>query len=913
MVELVDTLHSGCSILKDVQVRVLFWVHMIRLRHIALISSLFFCFPIFSQQIVVHDTTYISEYKITKSTTSNPFLTLFLSKLASATQIGDPFFYIDIATTITTTKVNSNQYQISCTVDKKEIRGNYMWNGFDMSPSLFPNKINVVLEISKDGKKTSFPIISNIINKQTLLTPIFIDSATVAPFVKIKEINIEFDQQWQKEVFQQISAIEVYQKSDSIIASWDTIAKKINLKKTELIPLYDFEMDALMNEVKAITDLNILYRLKLSENDPKQFAPKLTNINIAISQKQLILNEYLMNIDQRFILDARKYKEQGNILQSINSFNKALEYHSFNIAALLELSKLYYEIGNISDASILTRRLLTTTFPDDKQLEEISLATIKLYRKIVNQGNDMLVAQKFAEAQSIFEKANIFCDSIDNSTYCNGDHTKGIIAAKTGIYRSYITIIKKALNNNFTEIAENYIKEAQKYQQTNKKEIPVDAELQSCVNDLVNKLVNTSTRQLQSKQFVNALISLEKADSVGHLFRVDFNLPNLTEYRKRAAQGGFNELILTTNRYALQTDQYMAERTYQQAIDFKNKYHLFIQDSTALKSTLRNIKSIEYANSINIGNQLSRLQMNQSALDKYLFAKELELVYQIPQITNLDSLIQQLSKPLTQDYLSKSRQNIWGNDFNKAIDFYNKADSMAKSALLYKDSAIVDDLKKTNDFLNKQLCQYQNTRFNEFSDIYNQSLKERKFTIAANVIDSMNLITLKFPTCISQNSISTEEKDQIQQLSKYQQWTIDARYFLTINQVPQALSTYYMADSLYKKTIKWSNKLAYDSLSTIFILINNKETFINACWWLIHNDKAADAYTLLRIMKQKGVNSKEVQKIQKEIAISLSKLDQKRYPTISKKECLKMYNVHGKWFYPFRSSYLNNPAMALFY
>jgi len=889
----------------------LFWVHFIQLKFVILIFPIFFSLNSYTQQIVIHDTTYLSEYKISKATTSNPLLISFLDKLANVTQVGDPFFYIDLATTLTTTKVSSNQYQVSCVVDKREIRGNYLWNGFDLTPSLFPSQYQAVIEINNNGKTISHPIVGSLINKQTLLTPISIDSAQREPNAKLKDIRIEFDKQWQNEILFQIAAIEAYQKSDSIFARWDTISKKINLQKTELIPLYDFEMDALMNEIKAITELNIIHRLKLNENDPKQFAPKLTNINISISQKQLILNEYLMNIDQRFILDARKLKEQGNILQSIVSFNKALEYHSFNIIALLELSKLHYEIGNIEDASRLTKRLISTTYPDDKLLEEVTNATIRLYRKIVNQGNDMLVAQKFAEAQSIFEKANIFCDSIDNSSFCNGDHSKGIVAAKTGIYKSYITIIKKALNNNFTSIAENYIKEAQKYQQLNKKELPSDAELQLCVNELVNKLLNTSTKQLQAKQFVNALSSLEKADSIGHMFRPDFNLSNLTDYRKRAAQGGFDELISQTNRHALQFDQYMAEKSFQQVISFKEKYQLYIVDTTSLKITLRNIKNIDYSNAINIGNQLSRLQMNQNALDKYLFAKSLEIKYQIPQTTNLDSLIQSLSKPLTIEYLSKCRQNIWGNDFQKATELINKVDSLSNTSLLNNDSLIVLDIKNTKAFLEKQLCAYQNIRYNEFSDTYNHSLKEKNFAMAANVIDSMNIITINYTNCVKKINISNNEKIQIQQLSSYQKWIKDARYYLAINKVPEALIQYYKADSLYKNKIVSSTMVGYDSISTIFILIDNKKNLIESCNWLFNNEKPMDAFTLLLIMKQKGVSAKETSNVQKLIAKSLYKIDRKKYPTISKKELLKMYQIKGSWFYSFRNGYLNNPITSV--
>ncbi len=485
MVELVDTLHSGCSVRTDVQVRVLSWVQVFLLRFSA--SILFFCLFSFNgdavaQQIIIHDTTYHFEYMVSKSSTNNPLLLDFLNSYSQKTKIGDPFFKYSINVNLSTAKLGANQYQIHCTVLKDSIRGNVDYLGFGLESVLYPDCISLVIELVNVGKAIKYPVQSPIKYRQTNLEPIvFTDTSLLAFKPRITDFNPSFGSLWRENVTGQMEAIEIYYASDSLISQWDSLIRKINLEKTEMIPLLDYELDDLVSEILKYNNLNIVSRLDLSRNDARRIGQKITNLNILAAQKQVLLNDYLMNIDNRFISDARKCKDQGNILQSIYLYNKAIEYHRFNVVALQELARLYYEIGNLEASSRLVKQIFNTTYPDDYQYQKCRNIGDLLYRKIVNQGNDMLVAQNFSEAIRVFEQANIFCDSI-SEPICDGSHITGIVNAKTGIYRSYLKVVEKAINGNQLTIAQNYSSEAHKYQQANIKELPNDEDLQKLVD-----------------------------------------------------------------------------------------------------------------------------------------------------------------------------------------------------------------------------------------------------------------------------------------------------------------------------------------------------------------------------------------------------------------------------------------------
>ncbi|MEI6347293.1 MAG: hypothetical protein WCP69_05030 [Bacteroidota bacterium] len=866
----------------------------------------------FSQQIIIQDTTCNYEYLVSKSATNSLYLTQFLNQYSKDTKVGDPYFRYKIGVNISITRKDNHQIQVFCSVIKESVQGNTEYNGFDFSAALFPNRFAAKINLQINGKQYQYPIEGQILNKQTIFPPILInDSTSNSLKSQLVDVRTSFDASWHQETQIQMQAVDLYQKADSLILSWDSAIQYINLEKTELIPLLDFELDEIIMNIHQFNDLNLVNRLNLAKNDPKEIAKKITEINIKASQKQVMLNNYLMNIDQQFILEARKNKDNGNILKSIHLYNKALSYHAFNITALNELAKLYYEIGNLESSGELIKTIFSKTYPDDFQYLKCKETGDLLYKKIVNQGNDMLVAQNYGEALKIFEKAYIFCDSI-NEPICNSAHEKGVIAAKTGIYNSYLTVISKALQNNMIDMAENYIREASKYQKLNKKEIPNDFEIQDKVNIIVSRNVEKSNTFLVSKQYLKALTYLEKADSIGRSYRENFTLACLTDQRFKAAKGGFEEYISIINKYTEQNDRYLAQQYLEKAIDFRSKYHDYIIDTTLLTSAVKNIKMLDYKNAIQVGNQLYNMSLFQNALDKYIDAKQLQVQYHLELGQNIDSLVFRLSRPLMLDYLSSTRQKIWGNDFSGANSLLLKADSLAKNANLINDSLVKNEIKTTKALLEIQQCIYLTNKNNYFLSKFNFAKLSKNYLSATQCIDSMNVIAEMAPQCAISSQISKKEIENIRNANNYQLMVNDSRYLATINQVNQALELFFKADSVFEKSNLQSFSINRDSLPNVFLFTSNNLSLLEACKWLSSNRKFKEGVSILKLMKQKGMLSKETKSYQIIFAKELYKIDFVKYPSITKKELLKQYQVDGSWFYFFRKSYLKNPITSLF-
>lgn len=908
MVELVDTLHSGCSFRKDVQVRVLSWVQL-NFRFLLLFLFPFFCLtPSFSQQLIIQDTTYHFEYLVSKSATNNPQVVKFLDFYADKTKLGAPFFKYGIDVNITTTKVAPSKYLLQCAVTKQSIQGNKTYLDFDISDQLFPDSVllELVLHNKKDIKKIRYN--ERLNQKQTFLsTYAYTDSISNILKPSISAFSPIFGKQWLKNVNSQLQAVEIYQKSDSLIGRWDSIVKKIDLSKTELIPLLDFEMDDILKEVNRFNELNLVQRLNLSEQDPRHIAKRITEINILVGQKQMLLNDYLMHIDQRYIMDARKSKDSGNISQAIYLYNKALSYHRYNVTALNELAKLYCEIGRYAESGEFVKTIFSQTYPQDDSYDKCRETGDLLYKRIINQGNDMLVAQSYAQSIRIFENANVFCDSI-REPICNGSHHAGIIKAKTGIYNSYLSVINKALKGNLYNIAQNYLSEAHKYQQQNSSELTDDRELQRIVDIIVSEKIRICYKLIQSKSHLKALSLLENAESIGRLFRPNYKLSELNNLRNQAANGGLKELADKVVEYVGYNNQSAADYSYQKAVDYKDKHMQFITDSTQLFRAKKSLKSLDYKNSIKVGDDLFRANMYQNSIERYAEAIRIQKEYQLEPVKNLDSIIASMSHPLILELLSKSRQYIWGNDFYNATQFYNKAVELSEKSNRTQDSIIATNLAIVKESLQKQQCLFLNSKHSVFYDSYLRLKKQNRYAEAVQLLDSMEVASSMNRFCVMGNSVEKAEAFQMKSVARYQSKMKEARYLLSIKKSGEAISCYYIADSIYAVAKLPLLKLQKESIAELLIFTSDKTILFDVCNILVERMNSQDALTVLKIMRQKGVDSQVTRKLQKAIALNL-RAESSGLPT-SKSSQLKAYNVKGTWFYYFRSSYLGNPISA---
>lgn len=867
----------------------------------------------FAQQLLISEKSYSYPFVINDNSSLNPHVQKIVQRLKKNDTKGDLGIGFTIDLKIKITKEFSNSYYIITELSKKECPDGANYKGFDICSEFFPSGVKFNFEISSNHIKQIIGQDAKLKHHKNIEQIFSFSDSTgnLQMEVKPQLISLIYNQEWENMMNHKLNLIDLYYQSDSLFNAWDSIINSIHLEQIELLPINDFLLDEVEKSLEYYNNLNIVSIIDPSQEKHNQFKNRIIEINIKAAQKRVLLTEYLHWIDYRFIEKARQESKMGNPTGAIYNYHKALEYHPLSIQALAELSRIMLEQNNLTEASLLIKTIFTSTWPQGDVLIECRKVSTDIYASIVNQGDILLKEEEFHRAIQTYSIAYIFCDSI-RENICTKDYYFGIVKSKYGIMRSYFNVINKALQRDLLEIAENYAREAKKYQLANQKEIPDDSEIQVFVDKIVSRYVQNATKNIDKGNFKTAIKQIQSADSLGKSFRNNFSLKYLDENLKRAYVGAFNVALFESQSAINSSNVLLADQKYRAAMSFYYQHPEWIIDTTASYSVFLSIRANELRDKIIQGNKYYTLGLFSLSLSSLQEAKDIETMYKFQSDTLLDSLLLAISKPLAFEKLNKVSMMIWRNELDESNKIIEEVGELIKKSKLENNIELMELYNSTKRKYEYQVCDYANSRINHLENLYSRSISMQTFGNALLALDSIKIIQNSFSRCVPNPKSYKAEYALVKPAALYESLIISCDIELRLKNVDKALKNYFTADSIYKAYKMNETGVFKKTLSSFFNLNPDHNLMIESCNWLLNSPHYENIIPLLAILELNGYPAKNTSNIQKSVAILLRNRDKLDHPSMTFKDLLSLYPVKSKFYYIFRWHYLNNPIMALF-
>lgn len=871
------------------------------------------CNSAYSQQLIISNKTYSYPFVVTQNSNLNPHVFNIVKRLKQFDSNNDLSISFTIELNIKITKEFGNNYIVISELSKKECPSGALYRDFDICSEFFPSAVQFTFNIVQNNKalqishEASLKLQKNIEQVYT-----WTDTTSNSIFeINPNLISLNYNQQWESEMNRKLNLIDLYYQSDSLLIAWDSIVNSIKLDQIELLPINDFVLDEVEKSLESFNNSNILSIVNPNRLNYQEFKDRITNLNIKVGQKRLLLTEYLHWIDYRFIEKARLDLKMSNPIGAIYNYSKALEYNPLSIQALSELGRIMLDQNNLSESSNLVKTIFSSTWPQGKTLDECRKLATDLYSAIVSKGNLLLKEEEFHRAIQAFSIANIFCDSI-RENICTNEHYQGIVKSKYGILRSYFNVINKALNRDLLHIAENYAYEAKKYQMANQKEIPDDSEIQLIVDQIVTKYVSLAMQNIDKGKFETAINQLHNADSLGHTFRDNFSLKYLDDSRKKAFNGAFS-VSLSESQFALNNSNiYLADSKHHDAMNFYVQHPEWITDTTSAYSIFLNIRKADLKQKVAFGNNLYINGAFSDALNMLQEAKSIETYYKFQSDTLLDSLLLAISKPIAFERLNNVSMKIWRNELLEAKAIIDDVDSLIHKSNLLNDVELIELFNSTKRKYQFQECDFAQSQISQFENLYSKSILNQSFSIALTAIDSIQIIQKSFSRCIVNPKNYDSDYKIIIPAAKYERLIQDCDIEFRLKNTRKALNIFFIADSLYQKHALKEAGVFQKTLSTFFYQTPDFDLIIECCNWLLESPHTDQIIPLLSILERNGCPSVKAKNIQKNLALKLRFSDKTEYPTMKSSELINRYPVKNNWYYIFKRTYLKNPITAFF-
>lgn len=858
--------------------------------------------PVMSQQLVVSENSFTYPFVLNRQTITNVFAERVLENISEYNEINISFS-VDLSVKIT--QLSQYQFVAMAEIRYAGCKGDFEYRNFELCADLYPEYLDFGFEINQAfqaKKQIEFSFHNS--PSEAIRTIFSWTDSTGNSIPEIKPVfkNIRYNELWEQKINQKINRIDLYYKSDSLFKAWNEALDNINVEQTELLPIHDFTLDDIEKKFEFFNDHNIYSVIDPSLESHHVFSNKMNDINLKISRKRYLIDEYLHRIDFRFIESAREAMKQSNVEKAIYYYHKALEFHSYNITALKELGQVFANQGKVAEASKLIKIIFSKTWPQDKLHAECVQLGHHVYQLILKKGDVWLYEEEFHKAIDAYSVAFIFCDSI-REPICNIAHNQGVVNAKKGILNSYFNVINKSLERNRMDIAENYVRESKKYQLANQKELSDDIEIQEMADKVVSRYVNEAIINIQKGQFSQAIRQLDNADSLGYTFRENFSLTYLNESREKAYSGAFSVALKETKNQLEVGNVFLADTKHQQAMNFYYKHPEWIKDTTEAYALFVNIRHAESLKKTEWGNTLFAKAEYSSALLSLQEAKSIELQFKLPENKLLDSLLYVISQPIAFEKLNGVGMKIWRNELLEAKTIIDEVQTLIKKSNLEHNVDLMKLFNSVSENYESQKCIFANSETVRLENLYHNYRNENAYINAKQSVEKIIRIQNEFGGCILSPKNYDEAMRFLVPASEYENLIRESSIEFRLENYTLALQYYYKADSLFEGDKLEKNGVRRSSISSFFYQsIENNPIFLTLNNSTLYQ-KPEYAFELLELLKKRGITSSKTRIIQKQLAAFLKNRDKIIFSNLTKSERIKRYPVQGKWFVWFRLYY----------
>lgn len=212
--------------------------------------------------------------------------------------------------------------------------------------------------------------------------------------------------------------------------------------------------------------------LDLSEHDPEDLLRRFDKKQGQMYHLRRAFNHAIANLDSLYYEKGRALVAEEGWTVARDAFSSAVHYNPFHVPSLLALTEADLQDGELVDA--LER--LGHVMADMQPLNTWDEAGAQLADTLINtffaHAGELIEADRLTSSLDTLHHVRAFCTRVENHYACPEELHDLIDASHRGIYRSFLTVARRAIRNDDVGFARLYIGSALDYQQRHQNHIP---------------------------------------------------------------------------------------------------------------------------------------------------------------------------------------------------------------------------------------------------------------------------------------------------------------------------------------------------------------------------------------------------------------------------------------------------------
>lgn len=696
--------------------------------------------------------------------------------------------------------------------------------------------------------------------------------------------------------------VDEYYKTDKPLNDVAEIFKRINPDNIDMLPLYQIDLNKAGKDLEKIEKSDFYIYLDLSSQDPLQFKKRFREIKEKHAALSESVNKVMTNIDEVYFNKGYAYLLKKN-------YDKAAEYFERSIRSNPAYTRSHYRLGEVHfikgdiDKSAEVMLHLIRDLKMEKDIEANALALAQqITLEYIDRGQGKIKTEEFHQAIKEFEKAASFCDSAKVIS-CPASIQKGVLDAKSGLYRSYLIIAGKALEGEKINLAAKFMYDARAFLNNNPDLKIEKDETDSIINKLIDKLVAQGKVQYENKSYEEAVDTYNKASDLCSLCE-NKQCQILIDREMKNAQTGLYENILNIIRAHLQNENMVeAERLLNDATRFQKENKVTQYALFETENLWMILNKFKYRNYISQGVLLLNSDSGSIALDVFMKAKALEKEHIAFPDYSLNTCIQTAGKPILLEMLSQAKIKAWGNDLVAAKKYAIEIGDKIKLFQMENDTDIISLHKDLVNRIKEQECANLSFEINRNMIIVQRYISNTDYIHAYELLSEMILSSGKDSPCNLDNSKYNKLLSEIKPFYVVQSDCKTAGEAMQQNAFDKADSLVAAIDKLFEAGPAMKGKISPCNRHHLIEHINDSTVLLNAAGYYLEKDSLLICMTALQQMFRQNISPAQTKSIQKKLATKLAAYDYKINKNASYSERMVFYKTANPWFTSFSRHY----------
>ena len=804
--------------------------------------------------------------------------------------------------------ISSNTFYVEVELQSELLTGNTTYKKFDISDILMPEKLDLVINVEKNGNYiVSKELVGISWNEDHVFHVEFTfeELDEDQDFALILEDIHFYSENADKNAFinRQNDIDNYYASIDAIDFALDRYNPgniEINSIVTSFIRIKELE-----RVHQNLSHSEFIESLSLSKNDPAGFFDQLNKLEKEIIKYNYQFDALLQSLD--FINLNKNIKKYANTyVDEITSFYMESQTvtHS-NTSHFYKLGSLDYQNSYLANYSQGLEKFLRKT----QYCNDISKVEYNIKKRIFEAYQQK--ALKLIEEESYYLAKGILINAQSFYKTCFRKSTPvdlNILISKAnyGIYHSFLHLIDRAIEVGNYKLAESYIKKAQIFQGENSITIISDKYLLDISEELARLYISKGTQLIDNEEYEEAIYCFNQA----HKICLDINRFNFDYEIKHGliqAQNGLYKSLIKSAQQSLADGDVLAAKKYlTDAKSLHNENRSVISMSSQIETIDAQVKFYSYQNLNQQGRYYLEAGNYSIAYSKFLAAFELEEDANFEYDQELPALFHRSAIPVLVDLCSLGEVKVNKNQLNEARNIYDQCFQLQDEYGLNYVPEVQKSLALLNNNIFNKQCENSYDDFDNIMSQFYNYINQGDYITAIETLDKTSDVINKDYYCDFDRELVLENKKKYSRAAEYQILAKVAQEALNDNDHEKFIETQRRMEDLSGSDEVIRKKIEPLPLYYLFSIKKNLALLESSINDYKDAEEFETAFKLLRVLQANNYSDKETKSLQQKLANKMAMADKQNGQQSDPKLNAEKYTDGNQYLKHFKKSYIKH-------